>query len=156
MFSPTLIALWLALMIGMNIPILLWLHAGKKQWPMVVAAALVAVGTYGALEACLSFPKPVQWEIRKPSRVQVLDFYVENGEYLHLWLLDDDSRPRYYVMPWSPRVMRLIGNLKGARAGTRNSNGGRYFIKDIGGEEPTVIVDLPKPPPLKPRNQDEH
>lgn len=103
MFEPTIIAIWIAATVAFNIPLLYigvmmpWAKTGK----VLLAGALWAFASYGALEYLLSFPKPFAWELAPPAKYEILDFYIRDGQYVYLWMLPEGSEvPRYYLVPW--------------------------------------------------------
>jgi hypothetical protein len=103
MFEPTLIAIWLTATVAFNIPLVYigMMMPGAKTGKILIAGALWALASYGALEYLLSYPKPLQWELWQ-EKYEVLSWRIKDGRYVYVWLKPETGDvPRYYVIPWN-------------------------------------------------------
>jgi len=123
----------------------------------VVATALFVPLTYLGINELLSKPKPMaqEWADKHVAEATVLGVSLDEGKAIYLWLRLDGARaPRYYVLPWQPKVAEKLQNVvdeaieKEATVRIMNPFTGRSFL-DLG-ELNIEIVPPPRPPQKRP------
>ncbi len=120
----------------------------------VVVTTLFVPLAYLGLNEILSQPKPMahEWFKRHVDEAIVLGVSVDEGRAIYLWLrLDRTLEPRYYVLPWRPRLAEKLQNLideaieKEALVKIKNPFS-RKSYDDLGSLNVEII-----PPPLPPQ-----
>jgi hypothetical protein len=128
----------------------------------VVLTALFVPLVYVAINEFLSRPKPLQqeWFGKHVAEATVLGVSVDEGKAIYLWLrLDQAPEPRYYTMPWQPRLaetlQRLIDEAIEEDATVKIVNPfGRKSFADLGELNARVVppaVAPTKKPPAPPQ-----
>ncbi len=80
----------------------------------VVVTALFVPVAYLQVTELLSKPKPThfEWWDRNAEEAMVLGASFHEGKAIYLWLrLDGAMQPRYYMLPWRPKLAEKLEDL---------------------------------------------
>lgn len=155
MFDPTLIAIWVVLMIGFNVPVFYLLKKnGIPQSMVLVASLFMSAGIYFAVEKVLSYPMPITWELFPPKSYGVLAYDIRES-VIYLLLDDGGGVPRYYVVSIGDGKKdlgrRMAERLPDMFERARRRNGARLMYEPSLGKkyDNPLFIDLPETPAPK-------
>jgi hypothetical protein len=136
----------------------------------VIITALMMPLAYMSFTLLMSKPKPIslEWYERNAPRATVLGVSLDEGRAIYLWLmLDGETEPRAYVMPWQQQNAEQLEDTLNAvvqqRAGlvlkkpfTRRSEMESKSLSLEIVPPPSMPLKRPPPPPriFNPRQQD--
>lgn len=152
MFEPVLIAIWLLIVIGFNVPVYyLSKRSAIPQRMVLLAALLMSGGIYMAVEKVLSYPMPLTWELF-PAESYVVLAYDIRVDQIYLLLDDGGGIPRYYVVPIRDKEGDLGKNmaerLPGMFQEASELNGGKLRYEPSLGQENGhgLMLEMPEAP----------
>ena len=156
MFDPVLVAIWVVMLIGFNIPVVYLLKRnGIPQAIVLLGSLLMSAGIYMAIEKVLSYPMPLTWELFPADDYVVLAFDIRKDQ-IYLLLDDGGGIPRYYVVPIGMGEYdlgrQMAEKLPGMYQRAKEFNGSEVKYRPSLGGDPDgerLFVDMPQMPPPK-------
>lgn len=131
--------------------IVVLIAAFAKHKPLASLAAFVSYGFISLIliTELLSHPKPLQNELFGEDKAIVLSYVAQEDVAIYLWLmLNGETEPRYYVMPWSDEAAQELHEAQqqaeadgtGVEMNMQNGTDLRY--------EDGIFESLPVAPPV--------
>jgi hypothetical protein len=129
-------------------------RAARIRFAALAVTTLFAPAAYMQMVELLSMPKPMsyEWFQRDVELAQILGVSMDEGNAIYLWLrLDNEVKPRYYVVPWRSQVAEKLEDIidNAIRQNSTVVLKNPFFKKSL--EEMGDLNAFIVPPPLPPQ-----